>query len=119
VRGSRYHPGYGSYGLRSQHVIRDALADIADASHPLLVHCHAGMDRTGVLIAVVGYLCSVPRRALRTDYLASGGTTAPGRIEGLLDHLEALGGPSEVATRLELPESVLGRLRSRLRQEGT
>jgi hypothetical protein len=112
-------PEYVRMFERNQHVIRDALADIADASHPLLVHCHAGMDRTGVLIAVVGYLCSVPRRALRTDYLASGGTTAPGRIEGLLDHLEALGGPSEVAARLELPEGVLERIRSRLRQEGT
>jgi hypothetical protein len=102
---------------RNRRQIVDALAAVATASEPVLIHCHAGMDRTGVVMSVIGYLCSVPRRGLLMDYLASGGTTAVSRIEGLVDHLEAMGGPPEVAARLELPDDVLARLRSRLRSE--
>lgn len=106
--------GYVRMFEQNRHAIREALTFLAGHEHPLLVHCHAGMDRTGVVVAVVGHLCSVPRESLLCDYLASGGTTAPPRMEDLLSHLEGIGGPASVARHLDLAEGVLDKLRSRL-----
>jgi protein-tyrosine phosphatase len=53
--------------------IRAALAGIADArSAPILVHCHAGKDRTGVVVALVLLLAGVETDAIADDYALSG-----------------------------------------------
>ncbi len=46
---------------------------IADApSAPILVHCHAGKDRTGVVVALVLLLAGVTTDAIADDYALSG-----------------------------------------------
>ncbi len=50
-----------------------ALTVIADAeSAPVLVHCHAGKDRTGVIIALVLRIAGVTVDAIADDYARSG-----------------------------------------------
>jgi protein-tyrosine phosphatase len=50
-----------------------AITAIADApSAPILVHCHAGKDRTGVIIALVLRLAGVSVDAIADDYAISG-----------------------------------------------
>ena len=50
-----------------------AMTAIADApSAPVLVHCHAGKDRTGVVIALVLRLAGVSVDAIADDYALSG-----------------------------------------------
>ena len=50
-----------------------ALAAIADAQQtPILVHCHAGKDRTGVVVALVLRLAGVAVDAIADDYALSG-----------------------------------------------
>lgn len=53
--------------------IAKALAVIADRrSHPVIVHCTAGKDRTGVLVAVLLTLLGVPEEVVVEDYALSG-----------------------------------------------
>ncbi len=53
--------------------IAAAMTAIADAhSAPILVHCHAGKDRTGVIIALVLRLAGVTVDAIADDYAQSG-----------------------------------------------
>jgi protein-tyrosine phosphatase len=53
--------------------IRTAMAAIADApSAMVLVHCHAGKDRTGVVVALVLLLAGVGVDAIADDYALSG-----------------------------------------------
>lgn len=40
-------------------------------SYPVLVHCVAGKDRTGIVVALVLLLCGVEREAVVADYAAS------------------------------------------------
>lgn len=50
-----------------------AMTAIADApSAPVLVHCHAGKDRTGVIVALVLRLAGVSVDAIADDYAISG-----------------------------------------------
>ena len=53
--------------------ISTAMAAIADApSAPILVHCHAGKDRTGVVVALALLLAGVDVDAIADDYALSG-----------------------------------------------
>ncbi len=58
----------------------------ADATGPVLVHCAAGKDRTGVAVAVLLMAAGVEPASVIADYTA----TAP-RIPDLLSRLQALG----------------------------
>ena len=50
-----------------------AMTSIADAPWaPILVHCHAGKDRTGVVVALVLRLAGVSVDAIADDYAISG-----------------------------------------------
>jgi protein-tyrosine phosphatase len=49
-----------------------AIADrVLDDGAPLLVHCSAGKDRTGFVVAMLLYALAVPDELIREDYLAS------------------------------------------------
>jgi protein tyrosine/serine phosphatase len=49
-----------------------AVAAVADApAEGVLVHCHSGRDRTGIVSALMLSLAGVPDSAIEEDYLAS------------------------------------------------
>lgn len=56
---------------RSAGLLRDALERIADEPRGTLVHCIAGKDRTGVLIALLLTAIEVPREVIVHDYAAT------------------------------------------------
>ena len=63
----------------------DALRVIADAaSGPVVVHCAAGKDRTGVIVALALAVAGVERDAIVADYALTGE-----RIEAVRDRLAA------------------------------
>jgi protein tyrosine/serine phosphatase len=61
-----------------------ALRAIATAPGAALVHCAAGKDRTGVVVAMALTVAGVPREQVVADYEATGE-----RIEQILDRLRA------------------------------
>jgi len=62
----------------------NALRAIADTPGAALVHCAAGKDRTGVVVAMALSAVGVPRDEVIADYVATGE-----RIELILDRLRA------------------------------
>lgn len=63
---------YSGYLDRSAGVIVDILAILADERNlPALIHCTAGKDRTGVVLAVLQDLLEVPREQIVADYARS------------------------------------------------
>jgi hypothetical protein len=62
----------------------NALRAIADAPGAALVHCAAGKDRTGVVVALALSAVGVPREEVVADYVATGE-----RIELILDRLRS------------------------------
>ena len=75
---------------------------LAQAKGPVLVHCAAGKDRTGVLAALTHHVAGVGDDDIIDDYLL---TNDPSRFErrgaAFMDSVEALTGrrPSEAAAR--------------------
>jgi protein tyrosine/serine phosphatase len=59
-------------------VFRDAFATLADAPGPVVLHCHAGKDRTGVICGLILHTLGVSHDAIMTDYLR---TNTESRIE--------------------------------------
>lgn len=60
---------YRGLPLRMHSRIQGLLSCIAQDRVPILVHCAAGKDRTGVAIAVLLALLDVPRETIIEDYL--------------------------------------------------
>jgi protein-tyrosine phosphatase len=59
---------------RPDHVV-GAVRSIARAEGAALVHCAAGKDRTGVVVALALTVAGVPAQAVAADYAASGERT--------------------------------------------
>jgi HAD superfamily hydrolase (TIGR01509 family) len=101
-----------------------AIAD-APADRPVVVHCKAGKDRTGLTVAVLLELAGVPRAEIAADYAISEvhlGTqdgpefsrTHPETILGSLEHLDDLGGVPAYLSWLGLSAAQIHRLAARL-----
>lgn len=122
---------------RMQPRLREALATIATAAPgPLLFHCVAGKDRTGIIAALMLALANVIPSAIAADYAASTGNlreaylrryadSDPGAIieavrcpeetvYNMLAYLERAGGIHTYLRRIGLGADEIARLRARL-----
>ena len=118
---------YGAYLEGGAAAGAAAVAALCEpAVYPALVHCTAGKDRTGVLIALVLDLLGVPDETIVRDYALSGGVVRPfvanGRIPaGTPAHeLDAFYGAPPQAMRdfLALLRQRHGSARGYLRAQG-
>ncbi len=50
-----------------------------DGNLPVLIHCNAGMDRTGFMAAIIQLLAGVPYATVRAEYLRTNDAFAPRR----------------------------------------
>lgn len=88
---SLYHNFLGNQDL--QNALLSIFSTIAkEGNTPALFHCWAGVDRTGVVAAIIQSLSGIPRPLVVADYVFSGGHAKQEYIEILLCELENRGG---------------------------
>jgi protein tyrosine/serine phosphatase len=68
-------------------VFGDAFAVLAEADGPIVVHCHAGKDRTGLIVAFIQHTLGVSADDIMADYLL---TNTASRIDERLPEIARL-----------------------------
>jgi protein-tyrosine phosphatase len=91
--------------------IAAAIAELtSDGSFPALVHCTAGKDRTGIVIALILAVLGVPDEVIAADYALSAVCLDP-ELTPVIGQLQASTGLGDVLTSALLtspPELILG-----------
>ena len=77
------------------------LARRGDASTRVLVHCTAGKDRTGFVVAMLLAALGVPREAIVDDYLESSRRRPPAVLADLLIALSGIEADARMRTAIE------------------
>lgn len=72
---------YAAFPVGARDLWPDLFERIAADAVPLLVHCTAGKDRTGFVVAVLLAALGVPRAQIFGDYLLSQGKRSPQVVE--------------------------------------
>ena len=81
------------------HAFVEALRSLNGDAPPTVVHCKAGMDRTGIFVALVGLLLGVSEDLILTDYEASGVTVSREWMERFCAEVRLGGGAQIVLGR--------------------
>ena len=78
-----------------QETLRALFAVLDDGTnYPMVMHCHAGVDRTGMVTALMQMVMGVPDGEIVGDYLRSSAHTQASYIEAFLQDIRSQGGPS-------------------------
>lgn len=99
---------------------RAAFALLADeANYPILYHCRAGTDRTGVMSALLLTLLGVERETIIADFRLSEQVDLPGdlaALQVLFTRIDAAGGIEAFLEALGVPPAEQARIRAILRE---
>lgn len=106
ISGQRYL-GYLDYAGPSIRAIFEVLAD--PASYPLVVHCTAGKDRTGVTTAMALHLAGVSREVIEADFELTNRDTARWLAWSAANgRYDPRGNPDEERRRFGVPADAIG-----------
>jgi protein-tyrosine phosphatase len=105
ISGARYL-GYLDYAAENLRATFEVLAD--PASYPLVVHCTAGKDRTGVVTAMVMDVLGVERRLIEADFVLTNRDTARWVEWSKANGRITSDNPDEERRRFGVPEDAIG-----------
>lgn len=113
------YEGRTPYEIMYLHYLLDCQDEIAqiftylatEENYNIVLHCHAGKDRTGFIIALILLLLEVPPTLIIMDYLSSGSDAEPQSLQMLLDTIEGLGGIQAYLESTGLLPDTLQRIR--------
>ncbi len=75
-------------------------------NYPLIIHCHVGMDRTGIVLALIHLLLDSSRENIIKDYLASGPNMKQYLINLILQITDNNGGITHYLKELDISEKI-------------
>ncbi len=95
--------------------IMRAVADAPEGG--IVIHCHAGRDRTGLIVALLLGIADVPAATISADYSLSFSAVSE-TMDATLAHLEsAYGGIAPYLHAIGITDAEIARLRLRLRTD--
>lgn len=62
---------YKNYVTENPAIIKEIIHEILDSENPVLYHCTAGKDRTGIITALILTILKFDRKTIENDYLLS------------------------------------------------
>ena len=71
--------------------IKRILIEISKIKPAIVIHCHAGKDRTGMIIALLLLICNISEELIIEDYMYSGSNVDKSNIELFLKFIRGFG----------------------------
>lgn len=111
-------PSEASYrfsALKCPHALRAVIEAVATAPGAVLVHCYAGVDRTGVVVALAQLLAGATMNEVLAGYSANSNEERTGYLARTLALVDERGGVEALAREAGISESQLADFRARMR----
>jgi hypothetical protein len=105
---------YRFSALRCPEVLRALVRAIVTSPGAILVHCYAGRDRTGVMVALLQLAAGADRSGIVNGFSLHADAEDTQNLSRVLDYLDAMGGIAAVFDRAGVPQAELVALRERL-----
>lgn len=105
---------YRFYALRCPDVLRTIVRAVITSPGAVLVHCFAGRDRTGVMVALLQLAAGADRDGVINGFSLHGDAEDTRNLSRVLDFLDAAGGTGSVFERAGVTQAELSALRARL-----
>jgi len=90
--GSHINIAYRFFAMECKQSIKIVLDTILKTNKAVVIHCHAGKDRTGVLVSLLHFLAQTPMEVVYNDYLTSEMDTKKEYLQVFLDIVKNTGG---------------------------
>lgn len=85
-------------------------------NYPLIIHCYAGKDRTGIIVALLHLLLGTPKELILEDYLTSSVNTLTEDIESVFSYIEFMGGIKKFLENIGIKKQIQTDITKILRQ---
>lgn len=114
---------YQSYVAENRKLFRDFFALMADHNnYPVLYHCSAGKDRTGILTALLLESLGTPREVIMDDYIHSRRITPKLKVQEdwlqvVFDEIDSNGGIDSYLRKIGVPKAQLKSIKETLTQK--
>jgi protein tyrosine/serine phosphatase len=116
--GTNEEIAYRFFGMACNHKIKDVIEAILNEKEGAsAIHCHAGKDRTGIIISLLHLLVDTPMDVVYADYLASENDIHPRKLKIVLDIIEEKGGVKPYLINCGLTENQIEELRNKIINE--
>ena len=113
--GTNEEIAYRYFGLECRTQIKNVFEAIASLDRGgIVIHCHAGKDRTGVIISLIHLLSGASQAVITTDYLASEMDSHPSLLAEFLTIIEKAGGVEPYLKGCGLSDRTLTDVRARI-----
>ena len=115
-QGSNEQAAYRFFALacrESISVVVRALAEVPNGKGALM-HCHAGKDRTGIIVTLLHLVAGADHETVQTDYLASESDTYSCNLQIVLDIIEQEGGVEQYLLNCGLSQEEVNALKTRM-----
>jgi len=100
-------------------VIREIVKLLAkEKTGATVLHCYAGKDRTGIVIAIILELLGIPRYDILFDYLSSCGRVNKDTLRIIFDEIDRREGIENFMSEMGISEEIVYQLRKRLLLRG-
>ncbi|MHA2365399.1 MAG: tyrosine-protein phosphatase [Candidatus Hodarchaeales archaeon] len=93
--------------------IKEILKIVVEADTPILIHCHAGLDRTGVLIGLIQLILEFNNDEVLQDYQNSHSVMRKDAINIILKVIEEYGGIEKYLDDIGLSKGIIERIQTK------
>ena len=80
-QGTPMESAYKFFAINCKNEISSILKVLSNSNGNCLIHCTHGMDRTGIVIALIHLICNTAKDEIIKDYLETGGLTKQTHID--------------------------------------